>query len=134
MTDWPRPLPKWILIISGLFALLELMVSVVLCFSPQSVLETIDLNAKGVDYLIYMWAARQFALGFIVGFATFKKSIPMLTISYIFFLVMFAGDFIIGISQKDDSLIMSALIMCFVSSVLIVAINRQSKRKQVERQ
>lgn len=58
----------------------------------------------------------------------------MLTISYIFFLVMFAGDFIIGISQKDDSLIMSALIMCFVSSVLIVAINRQSKRKQVERQ
>lgn len=125
MTDWQRPLPKWILIISGLFALLELMVSVVLCFSPQSVLETIDLSAKGVDYLIYMWAARQFALGFIVGFATFKKSIPMLTISYIFFLVMFAGDFIIGISQKDDSLIMSALIMCIVSSVLIVAINRR---------
>ena len=71
MTEGQRSLPKWILIVSGLFALLELMVGVVLCFSPQSVLETVDLNAKGVDYLIYMWAARQFALGFIFAFAAF---------------------------------------------------------------
>jgi hypothetical protein len=72
--------------VSGFFALLEIMVSFALSFSPQSVLETVDLNAKGVDYLIYMWAARQFALGFIFGFATFKRSVPMLTIAYIFFL------------------------------------------------
>ncbi|MBI2279726.1 MAG: hypothetical protein HYU68_03420 [Bacteroidetes bacterium] len=70
MTETPKSLPKWILIVSGLFALMELMVSVTLCFSPQSVLETVDLNAKGVDYVVYMWAARQFALGFIFGFAT----------------------------------------------------------------
>ncbi|MEQ1588233.1 MAG: hypothetical protein ABL895_20285, partial [Cyclobacteriaceae bacterium] len=93
MTEGQKSLPNWILIISGLFALLELMVSVLLCFSPEAVLETVDLNAKGVNYLIYMWAARQFALGFIVGFATLKKSIPMLTLAYIFFLVMFVGDF-----------------------------------------
>jgi hypothetical protein len=67
MTEGQKSLPKWILIVSGLFALLELMVSLSLCFSPQSVLETVDLNAKGVDYLIYMWAARQFALGFILS-------------------------------------------------------------------
>ena len=125
MTDGQKSLPKWILIVSGLFALLELMVSLSLCFSPQSVLETVDLNAKGVDYLIYMWATRQFALGFIFGFATFKRSIPMLTIAYIFFLVMFIGDFFIGISQKENSLIISAIVMCIISSAMIFVINKK---------
>jgi len=125
MTEGQKPLPKWILIVSGLFALLELMVSILLCFSPESVLETVDLNAKGVDYLIYMWAARQFALAFIFGFATFKKSIPMLTIAYIFFLVMMVGDLLIGISQKNNPLITGALVMCLISSALIFALNRR---------
>ena len=125
MTEAQKSLPKWILIISGIFALLELMVSLSLCFSPQSVVDTVDLNAKGVDYLIYMWAARQFALGFIFAFATFRKSIPMLTIAYIFFLVMFVGDFFIGISQKNNSLIIGAVVMCIISSALIFVINRR---------
>jgi hypothetical protein len=125
MTEEQKSLPKWILIVSGLFALLELMVSLSLCFSPQWVLETVDLNAKGVDYIVYMWAVRQFALGFIFAFATFKKSIPMLTIAYIFFLVMMVGDFFIGISQKENSLIIAALVMCIISSVLIFAINKK---------
>ena len=125
MVEAQKSLHKWILIVSALFALLELVVSLSICFSPQSVLETVDLNAKGVDYLIYMWAARQFALAFIFGFATFKKSIPMLTIAYIFFLVMFVGDFIIGISQKENSLIIAALIMCIISSAMIYAINKR---------
>jgi hypothetical protein len=96
-----------------------------MCFSPQSVADKVDLNAKGVNYLIYMWAARQFALGFIFAFATFKQSIPMLTIAYIFFLVMFVGDFLIGISQKDNSLIIGALVMCIISSAMIFAINKR---------
>jgi hypothetical protein len=41
-----------------------------------------------------MWAARQFAGDFIFGFAAFKKSIPMHTIAYIFFLIMNIGDFL----------------------------------------
>jgi hypothetical protein len=125
MTEEQKSLPKWILIVSGLFALMELMVSVSLCLSPQSVLETVDLSAKGVEYLIYMWAARQFALGVIFAFATFKKSIPMLTIAYIFFLVMFVGDFFIGILQKENSLIISAIVMCIISSTLIYVINKR---------
>jgi hypothetical protein len=125
MTEAQKSLPKWILIVSGLFALLELMVSVQLVFFPQSVLETVDLNAKGVDYVVYMWGARQFALGFIFAFATFKKSIPMLTIAYIFFLVMFIGDFFIGISQKENSLIIAALVMCLISSALIFLLNKK---------
>src|SRR5712672_3533137 len=126
MTEVQKSLPKWILIVSGLFALMELMVSISICFSPQSVLETVDLNAKGVDYLIYMWASRQFALGFIFGFATFKKSVPMLTLAYIFFLVMFVGDFFVGILQKENSLIIGAVVMCIISSALIFALNRES--------
>ena len=125
MTKGQKSLPKWILVVSGLFALMEIMVSLANCFSPQTVLETVDLNAKGVDYLVYMWAVRQFALGFIFAFATFKRSIPMLTISYIFFLVMFVGDFFVGISQKENSLVISALVMCIISSAMIFAINRR---------
>jgi hypothetical protein len=125
MTEGQKALPKWILIASGLFTLLEFWVSISLCLSPQSVLETVDLNARGVDYIVYMWAARQFALGVILGFATFKKSIPMLTLAYIFLLVMFVGDFFIGILQKENSLITAALVMCIVSSALLYAINRR---------
>ena len=125
MTETQQSLPKWILIVSALIALLEWMVSFQLLFAPQSVLETVDLNAKGVDYLIYMWAARQFALGFIFAFATFKKSVPMLTIAYIFFLVMMVGDFFIGISQKENALIIAALVMSIISSALIYAINKR---------
>jgi hypothetical protein len=126
MTHVQKPLPKWILIVSGFFAFLGLIVSSSLCFSPQSVLLTVDLNAKGVDYLIYMWAARQFAVGFIFGFATLKKSIPMLTIAYIFFLVMNIGDFFIGISQHDSSLYIGSLVMCVISSTMICVINKEN--------
>ena len=125
MTQQQKSLPKWTLFVSGLFALLGLMVSSSLCFSPQSVLQTVDLNAKGIDYLIYMWAARQFAVGFIFGFATFKKSIPMLTIAYIFFLVMNVGDFFIGISQRDSSLYIGAGVMCIIASTMLCVINKR---------
>jgi hypothetical protein len=125
MTQEQKSLPIWILIVSGLIALLELAVSLQLCFAPQSVLETVDHSAKGVDYLIYMWAARQFALGFIFAFATFKRSIPMLTIAYVFFLVMMIGDLFIGISQKDNALIIGSIVMCAISSVMIFMVNKR---------
>ena len=125
MEEGQKSLPKWILIVSGLFALLEIMVSISICFSPQSVLEEVDLSAKGVDYLMYMWAARQFALGFIFAYATFKKSIPMLTIAYIFFLVMIIGDLFIGIIKKENSLIIGSIVVCIASSAIIYAINKR---------
>src|SRR6187551_3634504 len=124
MTEGQKPLP-WILIVSGLIALLEIMVSVAICLSPESVLETVDFSARGVNYLAYMWAARQFALGFIFGYATLKRSAPMLTIAYIFFLVMFIGDFFIGISQKESSLIIAAIVMCIISSAMLLALNKR---------
>jgi hypothetical membrane protein len=120
-----RSLPKWILIVSGIFAILEIMVSISLFFSSESVLETVDHTAKGVEGVIRMWAVRQFALGFIFAFATIKKSAPMLTIAYIFFLVMFIGDMVIGILQKENSLIISAIIMCIISSAMLYALNKK---------
>jgi hypothetical protein len=133
MTEEQKSLPIWILIVSGFFALLEIMVSILLCVSPQSVAEMVDLNAKGVGYLIQIWAARQFALGFIFAFATFKKSAPMLTIAYIFFLVMFVGEFFIGIVQKENSFAIVAIVMGVISSALIFAINKKKKLNTTEK-
>jgi hypothetical protein len=118
--------PKWILVVSALFALLGFIVTCTLLFSPQSALEQVDLNARGAGYLISMWAARQFALGFIFGYATWRKSVPMLTISYIFFLVMNIGDVFIGFYQKDNSLIIGASVVCIIASSMLYVL---SKRK-----
>ena len=125
MTEVKKSLPLWILIVSGLFALMEIGVSGMICFSPQEVLEKVDIRAKGVDFLIYMWASRQFALGFIFAFATFKKSVPMLILAYIFFVVMFVGDLAIGIVQKENSLIFSAIAMCGIGSVMILVLSKK---------
>lgn len=124
MINSNRSIPKWILLVSGLFALLEISVSFLLCFSPQSAAESVDVTAKGVDYLLYMWAARQFALGFILGFATYKKSVPMLTVGFVFLLVMFLGDLLIGIVLKNDTILISGLAMSIVSAAMLYAINK----------
>ena len=125
MSQEQKTLPTWILIVSGVFALMEISVSVLMGVSPESVLENVDASAKGVQFLVYMWAVRQFALGFIFGFATFKKSIPMLTIAYVFFLVMFAGDLLIGILQKENGQVISAIILCTISSAMLFAITKR---------
>lgn len=49
MIDLQKSLPGWILIASGLFALLKVLVSLLLLFDPQSVVKSVDLSAKRVD-------------------------------------------------------------------------------------
>ncbi|MBK8484399.1 MAG: hypothetical protein IPO86_09240 [Saprospiraceae bacterium] len=125
MIQEQKSLPNWILIVSGLLALMELGVSLSLFFSPQSMADNIDLNAKGVDFLIYMWATRQFALGFIFAYATIKKSIPMLTLAYIFLLVMFVGDLIVGVLQKNNTLIIGGIVLTLIALALIFLIQKK---------
>jgi len=125
MNEANKSLPIWILIVSGIIALMEIMVSITLFAAPESVVETVDLKATGVDYVIQMWAVRQFALGIIFAFATLKKSIPMLMLAYIFFLVMFIGDFVIGILQKENALIISAIVMCAISCGMLFVLNKR---------
>lgn len=118
-------MPKWILIVSGLFAVMEIGVSLSLFLSPQSMADKVDLNATGVEFLIFMWASRQFALGFIFAYATIKKSISMLTLAYIFFLVMFLGDLMVGVIQQNNSLIISGIAMALIASLFIFLINKK---------
>jgi len=87
--------------------------------------DSIDLSAKGVDFLLSMWATRQFALGVIFAFATFKRSIPMLSLAYLFLLVMFLGDLTVGILQKNESLIIGGVVMSLIASVLLFVINKK---------
>ena len=118
-------IPKWILIVSILFALLGFMVSTTLLFAPENAIKTVDLEANGVDYLIQMWAVRQFTVGFIFLYSVIKKSKPMLNIAYIFFLVMNIGDIIIGFLQDDNSLIIGASIMAVISVIMLYYIKRK---------
>lgn len=112
-------LPKWLLIITSLFSLMEIMVALSLFFSPQSVLEKVDLSAKGVIYIVYMWAARQLALGIIFAYSLYKRSNPMLFIAYLFFCVMFIGDVFIGFLQKEYALVVSAAILALLSVFIL---------------
>jgi LPXTG-motif cell wall-anchored protein len=58
-------------------------------------------------------------------FATIKRSIPMLTLAYIFFVIMFLGDLIVGVLQKNNSLIVGGLVMILIASALIFLINKK---------
>lgn len=123
-------MPKWILIVSILFALLGFMVSTTLLFSPENAIKTVDFEANGVGYLIQMWAVRQFTVGFIFLYSVIKKSNPMLNIAYIFFLVMNIGDIIIGFLQDDNSLITGASIMSVISVIMLYYINRKVRSEE----
>lgn len=125
MTEQQAPLSKWILIVSGLFAVMELGVGATLFLAPESFADNVDTTARGVDFLLYMWATRQFALGVIFAFATFKRSIPMLSLAYLFLLVMFLGDLTVGILQKNESLIIGGVVMSLIASVLLFVINKK---------
>lgn len=124
-----KSLPKWILVISALFALMEIAVSVALLVSGSTMLENVDFTARGVDYLVATWAIRQFALGVILAVATAKRSASMLTTGYIFLLVMFIGDLCIGIYQNEAALVISAAAMSAVSAGLLFALNRATKTR-----
>ena len=124
MTNTTSP-PIWLLIVSALFALLGFTVTATLCFTPHEVLPNVDLSANGVQYLIYMWAARQLSVGFIFAYATFKKSGVMLSLAYIFFLVMNIADCFIGFTQNDNGLIIGALVMCVIASGMLYFLNRK---------
>jgi len=49
----------------------------------------------------------------------------MLTIAYIFFLIMIIGDLFIGIIKKENSLIIGSIVVCIASSAIIYAINKR---------
>lgn len=92
MADNQKSLPKWILIVSGIFALLELRVSFQLYFAPESILRLLNL-----------W------------FCDIEKVHSNAYNCLCFLLIMILGDLFIGISQKENTLIIGALVMSIIS-------------------
>jgi len=118
-------IPLWVKILTCLLALLGIGVSCTLLIAPGTAITSVDLNAKGVDYLLQMWAARQLACAAIFIWALFKKSIPMLTLAFIFYLVMNVGDVLIGWIQGDAGLWIGATVMCLLSFVVLATLSRR---------
>lgn len=119
MSSSQKLIPSWINVVTLFFAFMEIGVSITLFLSPQLVADNVDLTAQGVKFLFNIWATRQFSLGFILAYSFFKKSNSMLIICYIFFTVMFLGDFTIGILQKNNGLIIGGAVMSMVGAVII---------------
>ena len=117
--------PTWLRIVGFVFAVLAFAVSSSLFLAPEQVLENTDLKANGVHYLIQMWAARQFALGCTFAFASMKKQTPLISLAFVFFLVMNIADFLIGISQKDNGLIIGSLVMCVIAGIILLLANKE---------
>ncbi len=117
-------IPIWILIVTILFAGIGFIVSMILILKPENAIKTVDLSSKGADYLIQMWAVRQFTVGFVFLYAVIKKSIPMLKLSYVFYSVMNIGDVVVGVVQRDRSLYVGALFMVVFSFTLLFFIHK----------
>jgi uncharacterized membrane protein len=122
-------LPKWILIVSGIFAALEMGAGITLAFAPQTIADKVDLSAKGVDFVVAMWASRQFALGVIFAYATFKRSGQMLTVAYLFLLVMFICDLVIGVVQNNNGLISGGVVMGALAAFMLYRLNKDTSLK-----
>ena len=120
-----KSVPTWILLISGILAIMEIGAGVALFAAPDFLADTVDLGARGVYYLIQVWATRQLAIGILFAYATWKKSPQMLTAAYIFLLMMFVGDLVIGFIHGENTLIISAVVMCILSAVMLYAINKK---------
>jgi len=113
------PITTWILIVSGLLGLLAIIVGFSLYFAPGSFIPDVDFSNPRIKYLSDMWAARQIAVGFILLYSIFSRSVPMLKISLIAYGIMNFQDIFIGVANGDNSLIIGATIFLIVPALLL---------------
>ena len=118
-------LPKWIMAVSGLISLLGLFVGVSLYVSPDTFIDNVDFSLTGSRYLAYMWAARQTAIGAIIGFSLVRKSAVMLRISLIAYCLMNIQDVGIGIWLGDNGLTIGASLFSLISGSMIAIISKK---------
>ncbi|HQQ98400.1 MAG TPA: hypothetical protein PLX35_14110 [Cyclobacteriaceae bacterium] len=126
MTEQEKTPATWILVVSALFALMELVAGITLFFFPETMADQIDLTAMGIQFLMSMWATRQFALGVTFAVSVFRKSGQMLSLAYLFLLVMFLGDGLVGITLHDYSLLASSALMSLISATMLYMLRRKS--------
>jgi hypothetical protein len=114
-----KTISTWILIVSSLMSLLGLFVGCSLYLTPGKFIPDADFTSSGARYLAHMWAARQITLGSIIGYSTFRKSIPMLQISLAAYSIMNVQDALIGVSRGDHGLIVGATIFIFIPAYMV---------------
>jgi len=120
-------IPKWITILSSLIALLGLFVGASLYISPGTFMPEINFSLPGITYLTNMWAARQVAIGFIIGYSVIRQSGSMLSISLTAYSIMNIQDTAIGIAKQDQGLIIGASLFCILSAIMIFVLNKSAK-------
>lgn len=118
-------IPTWISIVAGLMAALGLFVGASLYISPGTFVPDIDFSDSGIQFLTQMWAARQIAIAGIIAYSLLRKSVPMLTISLIAYVLMNIQDAIIGFSRNDMGLLFGALFFGSLAATMAFTLGRK---------
>ena len=117
-------IPKWISIVSSLICLLGLFVGCSLYVSRGTFIHDVDFSSSGALYLARMWGARQITLASIIGFSTFRKSIPMLQISLAAYSLMNVQDALIGVWRSDIGLMVGATLFMLLPAYMVYRLTR----------
>ena len=124
------PIPLWIIITSLLIAALAMFVGLSLYISPAAFIENTNFSDPNVRLLANMWAARQIAIGGIIGYSAIKKSARMLTIALAAYCLMNIQDVGIGVIGSDTGLMAGAGVFTLLSGTMIVFLTRNNREKE----
>jgi len=119
-------IPKWVTIVSGIISLMGLFVGASLYLSPGTFIENVDFSLIGSRYLANMWAARQIAIAFIIGFSLLRKSADWLRLSLIAYCLMNVQDVGIGIWLGDMGLTTGASISTLLSGSMVLVLSKKA--------
>ena len=119
-------IPKWVTIVSGIISLMGLFVGASLYLSPGTFIENVDFSLIGSRYLSNMWAARQIAIAFIIGFSLLRKSADWLRLSLIAYCLMNVQDVGIGIWLGDMGLTTGASISTLLSGSMVLVLSKKA--------
>ncbi|MEZ5308568.1 MAG: hypothetical protein R2684_15595 [Pyrinomonadaceae bacterium] len=125
ISEKTNSVPLWIVLVSLAYALLTLVGVATLVFSPERVLEGVDVKAKGILFLTNIWATRNLAVGAVLAYSALKRSAPMLLLSYVFLLVTLIGDVVNGIVQNEQTFAISSGIVAVLAMLVAFLIRRR---------
>jgi hypothetical protein len=125
-----KAIPVWISLVSSFMCFLGLFVGFSLYLSPGTFIPEVDFSSSGVRFLASMWGARQITLATIIGFSTFRRSIPMLQISLGAYALMNVQDFVIGALQKDMGLMIGATLFTLGPAYMVFRLGLLSSNRR----
>jgi hypothetical protein len=117
----------WIVVVSCLLALLGISISISMyVMPPDTFIPGLDPNSSAISYLNSMCAARQLSIATCIGFAGIKRSAPMLTISWLCYLLLNIQDGLIGVAQQDSGMIIGGIVISLLAVFVIFKLNRKN--------